>query len=195
MGPQDVPSLRLATWAPAAAALIILALKPGARRTIQAVALLGTGFSLVVSIYLFFLMSGTPDAQFHFKEILPWSPTLGIQYKLGLDGISAPMLLLAGIICFAATVMSLDIVVRVKEYFCLALVAMSGVFGVFTSLDLFFFVLFYELASIPMFFLVGIWGSNKLASGKPIYRDRAAMKLLLYLQLGGGIVLLGILVY
>lgn len=185
--------LSVATWAPAVAAALILFLKPTARRAIVGLALVATGISLAISIYLYNQMTVAPDAAYHFVENLVWSAPLGIQYKLGLDGLSAPMMLLSGIICFTAVLMSTGQDYRPKEYFALALVAMTGVFGVFTSIDLFFFVLFYELASIPMFFLVGIWGSNKLTSGRPIYRDTAAMKLLIYLQLGGGLVLLGIL--
>ena len=190
---SEIPWLSLATWAPALAAFIILFFRPTARRSIQALALLSTGFSLAVCVFIFYGMSASPDTAFHYVESVPWSVALGIQYKLGVDGLSAPMLLLSGIICFTAALMSLGITERPKEYFCLTLVAMTGVFGVFASVDLFFFVLFYELASIPMFFLVGIWGSDKLTGGRPMYRDRAAMKLLIYLQLGGGIVLLGIL--
>jgi NADH-quinone oxidoreductase subunit M len=82
--------------------------------------------------------------------------------------------------------MSISIDKRQKEFFVLTLLAITGVYGVFASIDLFFFVIFYELASIPMYFLVGIWGSDKLGSGRPIYKEQAATKLLIYLQLGAG---------
>lgn len=190
---SDFPVLSLITWLPAAGALAILLMPPCAKRSIKGAALISTTLALLGSIWVYYQMSLAPDTGLHFVENLSWAPALGIQYKLGIDGISAPMILLSGIICFTATLMSLSIEDRSKEYFCLALIAMTGVFGVFCSIDLFFFIIFYELASIPMFFLVGIWGSNKLTGGRPIYRDRASMKLLLYLQLGGAIVMLGIL--
>lgn len=189
---NNLPILSIITWLPALAALVILWIPPCAVRWIRAVAALSTGIAGLLCIYLYQQMGLQPDSAMHFVENLPWSTSLGIQYKLGVDGLSAPMMLLSGIICFTATLMSFSQTERVKEYFCLALVAMTGVFGVYCSIDLFFFIIFYELASIPMFFLVGIWGSNKLTGGKPIYKDRAAMKLLIYLQLGGAIVLIGI---
>ena len=188
-----LPLLSLITLAPLAGALITLFMPERAVRAIQGVALATTGFSLALSAWLYARMCQFPDATgFLWQENLPWLPEFGIQYHLGVDGLSMPMVLLSGIICFAATLMSLQIDFRQREYFALALTAMAGVFGVFTSLDLFFLILFYELASIPMYFLVGVWGSDKTGVGKPIRREKAAMKLLIYLQLGGGLVLLGI---
>lgn len=188
-----LPLLSLVTLAPLAGALVILCLPERSVRAIQTVALLATGFSLTLAGWLYARMSAFPDATgFLWQEIRPWVPEFGMQYHLGVDGLSMPMVLLSGIICFTAAFISLQIDFRHKEYFALALTAMTGVFGVFTSLDLFLLILFYEMASIPMFFLVGIWGSDKTGLGKPIRRQDAAMKLLLYLQLGGGLVLLGI---
>jgi NADH-quinone oxidoreductase subunit M len=184
--------LSIITLAPLLGALLVLLMPSRWVRAIQGVAIVSTGLSLVLSILLFIEGSRAPDTAFHWVETLPWDLTMGIQYKLGVDGLSLPMVLLSGLVCFTAACISTSIDRRQKEYFVLMLTAITGVFGVFTSLDLFFLVLFYELASIPMFFLVGIWGSDKL-TGRPIYKERAAMKLLLYLQLGGGIVLLGIL--
>ena len=183
--------LSLITLAPLAGALLMLLIPRAYVRTIQGLAITATGVSFIGSIWLYAQMYEVHDSAFHFIEGWAWDTAMGIQYKLGVDGLSAPMVLLSGLVCFTAALISLSIDRRQKEYFILTLTAMTGVFGVFTSLDLFFLVLFYELASIPMFFLVGIWGSDKL-TGRPIYRERAAMKLLLYLQLGGGVVLLGI---
>ncbi len=189
-----LPLLSLITLAPLAGALVTLCLPERSVRTIQGVALAATGFPLALAAWLYSRMSAFPDtAGFLWQENRSWLPEFGIQYHLGVDGLSMPMVLLSGIICFAAALISLQIDFRQREYFALALTAMSGVFGVFTSLDLFFLILFYEMASIPMYFLVGIWGSDKTGVGKPIRRDEAAMKLLIYLQLGGGLVLLGIL--
>jgi len=189
-----LPLLSLVTLAPLAGALVTMCLPERSVRAIQGVALAATGFSLALAAWLYSRLSAFPDtAGFLWQENRSWLPEFGIQYHLGVDGLSMPMVLLSGIICFTAALISLQIDFRQREYFALALTAMSGVFGVFTSLDLFFLVLFYEMASIPMFFLVGIWGSDKAGVGRPIRREEAAMKLLVYLQLGGGLVLLGIL--
>ena len=188
-------SLTVITFLPLLAALLILLVPERQTRLIQAIAVVSTlaSFVMSVSLYANFGVSEARGAEFMWVEKFDWNAALGIQYKLGVDGISCPMMLLTGLISFSACLMSLGIQTRQKEYFVLALAAITGVYGVFASVDLFFFILFYELASIPMFFLVGIWGSDKLGSGRPIYRQQAAMKLLLYLQLGGGVVLLGIL--
>lgn len=180
-------------WLPALAALIISFLPSGWTRLIRLFALLATGGSLALAATVFAELWNTPLTGYRMVESLPWFPALGIQYKLGVDGMSLSLLLLTGLVSWTAIWMSFSIQERVKEFYVLTLIAISGVYGVFAAVDLFFFVVFYELASIPMYFLVGIWGSDKLGSGRPIYRETAATKLLLYLQLGGGIVLLGIL--
>ncbi|MBQ7567941.1 NADH-quinone oxidoreductase subunit M [bacterium] len=189
---DTAPLLSIITLTPLLAALIILFISPKRVRTIQTIALLATGISLAMAIRVYASLSSANAGAFQWQELAEWLPDLGISYHLGVDGISGPMVLLCGIISFTAALLSLQIDFRQKEYFALALTVMSGVFGVFTSLDLFLFILFYELASVPMFFLVGIWGSDKMGQGRPIYHQQAAMKLLIYLQLGGALVMLGI---
>ena len=130
---------------------------------------------------------------FLFLEDHLWFAELGIKYKLGVDGLSLPMVFLSGLIACTSLMLSHRINHRQREFYALALVAICGVIGTFIAIDLFFFILFYELASIPMFFLVGIWGSDKSGDGRRITKNSAATKLLIYLQLGGGFVLLGLL--
>lgn len=180
-------------WIPALVGLLIAFLPPRWVRGIQALAVAGTGASTVLSIQLFLAYAGQKLETFQQVENLPWFPDLGIQYKVGVDGLSLSMMLLTGLVSWASIWMCLSIDRRQKEFFVLTLLAISGVYGVFASLDLFFFIIFYEMASIPMYFLVGIWGSDKLSSGRPIYKEQAATKLLIYLQLGGGLVMLGML--
>lgn len=190
---SEWPILSLITLIPLFAALIILLIPARSVEAIRAVAIGATGLSGLLSGWLFRAYGELGKGDFQFVEELAWLPELGINYKLGVDGLSVPMVFLSGIICFTAAMMSSNVRSRQKEYYALALTAMSGVFGVFVCLDLFFLILFYELASIPMFFLVGIWGSDKAGGGRPVTRQSAAVKLLIYLQLGGGMVLLGIL--
>ncbi|HXE71925.1 MAG TPA: NADH-quinone oxidoreductase subunit M [Candidatus Nitrosotenuis sp.] len=190
---MSLPYLSIATLTPLLAALVVMALPAGAVRAIRGVAAAATLVSMVVSGWLFREVWLRPAAPgFRWVEELPWLPDLGIQYKMGADGLSIGLFFLTGIVCFAAMLISFQIEQRQREYFALALVAVSGVLGVFATLDLFFLILFYEMASIPMFFLVGIWGSDRVGM-RTITRQQAALKLLLYLQLGGGLVLLGIL--
>ena len=189
---DKLPLLSIITLTPLLAALIILLIPSSYAKAFRGIALLATGTSLLLSVKVYASLNAVNAGAFQWQEMYSWIPDLGIGYHLGVDGISAPMVLLCGIISFTAALLSLQIETRCKEYFALALTVMSGVFGVFTSLDLFLFILFYELASVPMFFLIGIWGSDKMGGGKPIYHQKAAMKLLIYLQLGGALVMLGI---
>ncbi|MEW6283044.1 MAG: NADH-quinone oxidoreductase subunit M [Candidatus Eremiobacterota bacterium] len=190
---QGLPYLSLMVWAPLAGALLIMACPSAWVRGIQRIALFFAGLPLVLAASLYSRSLLQPQDGFRWVEDLVWFEPLNIHYKLGADGLSLPMLLLSGIVCLTAAWISLGIDHRHREYFALALTAMTGVLGVFATMDLFFLILFYEMASIPMFFLVGIWGSDKSGDGRPIHREQAAMKLLIYLQLGGGLVLLGIL--
>ncbi len=113
-----------------------------------------------------------------------WVPSLGIHLRLGVDGISAVMCLLTAIVIFAGSLVSCTVEDRPKEFYLLLMALVTGVFGVFTSLDLFFFYFFYELAVIPMYLLIGVWGSTN--------KQYASMKLTLYLTAGAVAALLGV---
>ena len=101
---------------------------------------------------------------FQHVEMLPLLPSLGIQYKLAVDGIGVPLVFLT-IIYTTAIFTSWTLVVREREFFLWLALLVAGVFGVFTSLDLFLFFLFY-LAVLPMYLLIGIWGSDGPIPGK-----------------------------
>lgn len=184
-------------WLPLVVAIIIM-LIPGERpKLIRGLAVAAGLGIFLLSAYItvigaIALKSSTASTGFLFVESLEWMPKLGVSYKLGVDGLSLPMLLLTGIVSAAALAMSHRIKVREREFYALTLLAICGSLGTFLTLDLFFFILFYEMASIPMFFLIGIWGSDKSGSGRTITRQGAATKLLIYLQGGGAMVLLGL---
>lgn len=122
---------------------------------------------------------------YQWVDRIPWIPSLGIQYQVGLDGINATLTLLHALCSFTGVLISYRIRSRVKEYYIFYLLLIGGVYGVFTSLDLFFFYLFYEMAVIPMFPLIGIWGSGD--------KEYATMKLTLYLTAGAVLALVGLL--
>jgi NADH-quinone oxidoreductase subunit M len=164
---------------------------------VKTAALVSSLLSLALSVAVFWWYNpyapGAEPAAFWFEERLPWFPAWGITWHLGVDGLNAPLVLLCGILALAAVLASWNIRKDEKKYFILLLLVLSGTFGLFLSLDLFFLLLFYELASVPMYFLIGIWGSDKDDPIQPVKKENSAMKLMLYLQLGGGLVLLGIL--
>jgi NADH-quinone oxidoreductase subunit M len=124
---------------------------------------------------------------------LPWIPQLGAEYHLAADGISLVLVLLTGIAATAGVLFSWNIEHRAGEFFALYLALIGGVYGVFLSFDLLLLFVFYEIAIIPKYFLIAIWGSSA-PSGQPgRLREYAAMKLALYSFAGSGLVLAGIL--
>ncbi len=174
-------------------ALIIMILPEKRHLAIKLTAAISSFIALGLSCALFFLFS-RPGGGFQFIEKMPWLPQIGITYHVGVDGIGLAMILLTGIIFFAGTLISsheflpnglLGKTGRPKEYFALLSILVTGVFGVFVSLDLFFLFLFYEMAVLPMYLLISIWGTGK--------KEYSAMKLTLYLLLGSALILVGIL--
>src|SRR5437763_1445064 len=101
----------------------------------------------------------------------------GITLHLGVDGIAVPLVLLNGIVALAGTWVSFKIDYRPKDFFILLFVLITGVFGTFVSLDLFFFFFFYELAVLPMYLLLVIWGSGPAPYGANRDRTYGGMKL------------------
>ena len=125
---------------------------------------------------------------------VPWIPQLGIDYHLAADGISLVLLLLTGIAATAGILFSWNIERRTQEFFAFYLVLIGGVYGVFLSFDLFLLFVFYEIAIIPKYFLIAIWGSvPRGAKGEHAgsQREYAAMKLALYSFAGSALVLAG----
>ena len=142
---------------------------------------------------------------FQFRSSYPLVRALGIAIELGADGMSALMVLLTAIIIFAGVFASWTVRVRDQEFYALLLTLVTGVFGVFVSLDLFVFFLFYEIAVLPMYLLIGIWGSTGEVRPQGIFawafretgvgtKEYAAMKLTLYLLFGSAFILVGIFV-
>jgi NADH-quinone oxidoreductase subunit M len=113
-----------------------------------------------------------------------WVPSLGVEYHLAVDGISLTLLLLTGIVAIAGVLFSWNIEHRSKEFFAFYLALIGGVYGVFLSFDLLLLFIFYEIAIIPKYFLIAIWGSTR--------REYAAMKLALYSFVGSAMVLVGL---
>src|SRR5882672_28711 len=114
----------------------------------------------------------------------PWIPVIGAEYHLAADGISLTLVLLTGLAAIVGILFSWNIEVRAKEFFAFYLALIAGVYGVFLSFDLFLLFVFYELAIIPKYFLIAIWGSTR--------REYGAMKLALYSFIGSAMVLIGI---
>jgi NADH-quinone oxidoreductase subunit M len=117
---------------------------------------------------------------------------LNINFSFGIDGISAPMILLTGIVMLAGTIMSWNIKYRTKDFFVLFMFLVAGVVGTFSVRDIFFLFFFYELAVLPMFPLIAVWGNTTDFGSFLRTKEYSAMKLTLYLVAGSALVWIGI---
>ena len=151
-----------------------------------------TGFSmvpLVLTIWLtwdFFFNHAQTAAFAYVEGPFNWIPLLNIQYYLGADGISIPLLLLTGLLSTISIVASFNIENRVKEYFAFFLLLEAGMMGVFVALDFFLFYIFWEVMLVPMYFLIGVWGGPR--------KEYAAIKFFLYTLFGSIFMLVSILI-
>jgi NADH-quinone oxidoreductase subunit M len=148
-----------------------------------------SGIAMVQSLWLVWDYFVNYSASHEFAYTvgpLEWIPSLNIQYYLGADGISIPMLGLTGLLSFISIIASFGIKVRVKEYFAFFLLLEVGMMGVFAALDFFLFYIFWEVMLVPMYFLIGIWGGPR--------KEYAAIKFFLYTLFGSIFMLVAILV-
>ena len=156
---------------------------------VRGVMVAGSSCLLALSIWLtvYFVQqraAGNTDVML-LAESTPWFKPLNIAYAVGVDGISVVMLLLSSIIVFTGTFASWQLKPLTKEYFLWFTLLSTGVFGFFISIDLFTMFMFYEVALIPMYLLIGVWGSGA--------KEYSAMKLTLMLMGGSALLILGIL--
>jgi NADH-quinone oxidoreductase subunit M len=125
-----------------------------------------------------------PDG-FRFEQLVSWVPSLGIGYHVGVDGINVGLIFMGAIVALAAACVSWEIQSREKEFYILLLVMAGGILGAFASLDLFLFYFFHELALVPTFIMIGVWGRGA-------QRNYATFQITLYLSLGALIALSGL---
>jgi len=198
-----LPVLSIITWAPFVAALVIMAFGSTRPLLVRYAAVAGATVSSIGAVWLAFAYD-QGRAGYQFGEQFALVPSLGISYELAVDGISVVLVLLTAIIIFAGVFASWTVKSRSHEFYALLLLLVTGVFGVFVSLDLFVFFLFYEIAVLPMYLLIGIWGSTGEVPPKGVFgwayrrtgvgtKEYAAMKLTLYLLFGSAFILVGIL--
>ncbi|HXT71864.1 MAG TPA: NADH-quinone oxidoreductase subunit M [Vicinamibacterales bacterium] len=200
---NGLPVLSIITWAPFAAALVIMAFGRTRPQLVRWSAAIGVAISCVGALWIFRAYDQAAGG-WQFGERFDLVPTLGIAYELAADGMSVVMVLLTAIIILAGVFASWTVKTRDQEFYALLLLLVTGVFGVFVSLDLFVFFLFYEIAVLPMYLLIGIWGSSGDVPPRGVFgwayrrtgvgsKEYAAMKLTLYLLFGSAFILVGIL--
>src|SRR5215212_3333097 len=151
--------LSLITWLPAVGAVLILALmKKDQSRLIKRFATAWFALDFIISLWLLKYNRGIGGMQF--LEDHTWIPVLGARYQMGVDGVSVLLIVLTTLLGAIAALSSWDYIQkREKEYYVLLLLLQAAVIGVFASMDLFLFYLFFEVSLVPMYFLIGIWAA------------------------------------
>src|ERR671912_717721 len=178
-----------ASWAlPLVGAILLMLVGNADRRRDALIRWLALVFSLAafaVTLALWARFDAT-SAEFQFVERVPWIPAFGIDYYLGIDGISLLLVVLTGFLTPIALLSSWEgIEKKVKEFSIFLLALEAAMIGVFVSLDLFLFYVFWDAMLIPMYFLIGIWGYDQ--------RIYAAIKFMLYTMAGSVLMLVAIL--
>jgi NADH-quinone oxidoreductase subunit M len=180
-------TLTLILACPLVAALVLVFIPRNYRVVMRAAAVLATFVSVVLAILMFvrFSAAHAGPSGFRFEYQVPWVSALGIGYHVGVDGINVGFVLMGAIVAFAAACVSWEIKDREKEFYILLLVMAGGILGAFASLDLFLFYFFHELALVPTFIMIGIWGRGP-------QKNYATFQITLYLSLGALIALAGL---
>lgn len=179
--------LTLIILLPLATAGLILAVPRNFRFGIRMLALASSALTMLLSLLLAARFDQAPEVDgFRFVQEWAWLPSLGIQFKLGVDGLNLGLIVMGAIVAFAAVCAAWEIrSERDKEFYVLLQVMAAGVLGAFASIDLFFFYCFHELALVPTFIMIGVWGSGP-------DKNYAAFKITLYLTAGALIALVGL---
>lgn len=160
--------------------LAIMLIPQERKDLIRKVSAFFSGLTLLLSLYLFLAYDrGVGGLQF--VEKVEWIPSLGIAWFNAVDGFSLPNLLLTGIVFFTGVLTMWELETRIKEYFALYFLLVTGVFGLFMSMDLFFIFVWYDVSLFPMYLLIAVWGTTR--------KEYGAMKLTLYLLAGSALIL------
>ncbi|MEW6457047.1 MAG: NADH-quinone oxidoreductase subunit M [Acidobacteriota bacterium] len=182
---QNLPLLTIITFFPVFGILILLFVQREKEKEIKWIANIVAGLNFLISLLLLLYFDPSLSGM-QFVEKVSWIPAIGVQYFMGIDGISLLLVLLTTLLSFISVLCSWGgITERLKEFYILLLLLETGMIGVFVSLDFILFYVFWEIVLVPMYFLIGIWGTyNKLY---------AAIKFFLYTLFGSVLMLLGIL--
>jgi NADH-quinone oxidoreductase subunit M len=177
--------LQLVVWLPLVGAIVIALFGAGDARRPWLLAIAFSAVTFILAVVLLFQFSRPDAGRYQFATDLPWLAIIGARYQIAVDGLSLPLLVLNALLVLSAVIGSWRITLRPQLYFSLFLILETAVAGVFSSVDLFLFFLFWELELIPMFLIIGIWGGPR--------REYSAYKFILFTVGGSAFMLVGIL--
>jgi len=181
-----IPVLTLITFLPLAGLIVLLAVPGGRHRSIKWVANITAGLEVLAALAILARFDAA-SGEIQLIERASWIKSVNVQYLMGVDGISLILVLLTAVLTFLAILSSWTTIKdRIKEYYIFMLLLEVGMIGVFVSLDLVLFYVFWEVMLVPMYFLIGIWGGER-----KLY---AAIKFFLYTLFGSVVMLVGILI-
>ena len=188
--------LTLITFLPIVGVLLIPLVPKDNKNLIRGIAAFFTGLQLLLAIWIFVNFDRSTSA-FQFTEQYKWIPSFNIEYFMGIDGLSVSMVLLTALLSFIGVFASWNIDKGVKGYFAMFLLLDTGMMGVFCALDFFLFYIFWEVMLLPMYFLIGIWGSPSRLDEDGMVRGGpyAAIKFFLYTLFGSVLMLVAMLVF
>ncbi|MEN6356645.1 MAG: NADH-quinone oxidoreductase subunit M [Armatimonadota bacterium] len=188
MGSTNHWILPLITFLPLVGAVLIMFIPKEKPNAIKGLSILISIIPLIMSVWLWFAYKHS-GMQFpnglQFGINVPWISSIGVNFAMGVDGLSVPLIFLTTLLTTLSLIYSHFIEVRPKEYFWMFLLLETGMLGVFTSMDFVLFFVFWEVSLVPMYFLIGIWGGP--------HREYAAIKFFLYTMVGSMAMLLSIL--
>ncbi len=170
---------------PLVGAILIALFGGGRERLTRYLAAIFTFVPLLAAIGVFVRFDRSLTGGFQFEEKIPWIPALNANFHMGVDGISAPLVVLTTFLGFMVVLISWKEHLRIREYFAWLLLLETSILGVFTSLDLLLFFVFWEIEIIPMYFLISVWGSGR--------KEYSAIKYVVYTLFGSAMMLAGIL--
>ncbi len=187
MGFIDSHILSLMTFLPLVGGAVILCLPKGTDNIVKIIAAVASFIPVPLAARLWQAYDSSVGgvnvaSQFQFVEHYSWIPSINVEYFMGADGISMPMLVLTALVSFLAVIGSWGIKKQIKGYMALLLLLETGMMGVFASLDFFLFYVFWEVMLLPMYFLIGIWGGPR--------KEYAAIKFFLYTLFGSVLMLI-----
>ncbi len=181
---MDFNYLSLIIFLPILGAILVAFIPRLSDGLIRRVSAVFTLVPLVLAVVVFCIFDRSASG-FQFEELVSWIPAINANYHLGVDGLSMPLVVLTAFLGFVVVLISWKINLRVREYFAWLLLLEASILGVFCSLDLLLFFVFWEIEVIPMYFLISIWGSGR--------KEYSSIKYVIYTLFGSALMLAGIL--
>jgi NADH-quinone oxidoreductase subunit M len=182
---KGTPVLSLLILIPVVASVVVLLLPASQEKLIKKFTVAAAAVAFIASLAVATGFFAVGSAGMQMVQSVPWVPTIGMAYKVGIDGLSLPLVLLTTLLCLLCAIYTLRLDKQVKVFCFLLLLLQVGMIGVFLALDAVLFYVFWELVLVPMFFMIGIWGGEN--------RRYASVKFFIYTLVGSVVMLLGLL--